>query len=134
VTLSISPDPVRRTNDNTLKEGTVKYALLIYGNDTAWETLSEDEQKAISGEYYAIAQVPGILGGEQLAPVDTATTVRVQNGSTVTTDGPFAETKEMLGGFYLFEADDLDTAIELAARVPAARRGGAVEVRPLVEM
>jgi hypothetical protein len=78
--------------------------------------------------------VPGILGGEQLAPVDTATTVRVQNGSTLTTDGPFAETKEVLGGFYLFEADDLDTAIELASRVPAARRGGAVEVRPLVEM
>jgi hypothetical protein len=112
----------------------VKYALLIYGNDTEWDNLSEDEQKGISGEYYAIAQVPGILGGEQLAPVDTATTVRVQNGSTLTTDGPFAETKEMLGGFYLFEADDLDTAIELAARVPAARRGGAVEVRPLVEM
>jgi hypothetical protein len=112
----------------------LKYALLIYGNDTEWDNLSEDEQKGISGEYYAIAKVPGILGGEQLAPVDTATTVRVQNGSTLTTDGPFAETKEMLGGFYLFEADDLDTAIELASRVPAARRGGAVEVRPLVEM
>jgi hypothetical protein len=112
----------------------VKYALLIYGNDTEWENLSEDEQQSISGEYYAIAKVPGILGGEQLAPIDTATTVRVQNGNTLTTDGPFAETKELLGGFYLFEADDLDTAIELAARVPAARRGGAVEVRPLVEM
>jgi hypothetical protein len=112
----------------------LKYALLIYGNDTEWENLTEDEQKAISGEYYAIGQVPGILGGEQLAPVDTATTVRVQNGSTLTTDGPFAETKELLGGFYLFEANDLDTAIELASRVPAARRGGAVEVRPLVEM
>jgi hypothetical protein len=112
----------------------MKYALLIYGNDTEWENLSEDEQKAISAEYYAIAQVSGILGGEQLAPVDTATTVRVQNGETLTTDGPFAETKELLGGFYLFEADNLDTALELAARVPAARRGGAVEVRPLVEM
>jgi hypothetical protein len=112
----------------------VKYALLIYGNDTEWDNLSEDEQKAISGEYYAIAQVPGILGGEQLSPADTATTVRVKNGSTLTTDGPFAETKEVLGGFYLFEAGDLDTAIELASRVPAARRGGAVEVRPLVEM
>ncbi len=112
----------------------MKYALLIYGNDTEWDNLSEDEQKAISGEYYAIAQVPGILGGEQLSPADTATTVRVKNGSTLTTDGPFAETKEVLGGFYLFEAGDLDTAIELASRVPAARRGGAVEVRPLVEM
>jgi hypothetical protein len=132
--VSISPRSVRRRDDNTPKEDLVKYALLIYGNDTEWETLSEDEQKSISGEYYALAQVPGILGGEQLAPVDTATTVRVQNGSTLTTDGPFAETKEVLGGFYLFEADDLDTAIELASRVPAARRGGAVEVRPLVEM
>jgi hypothetical protein len=112
----------------------VKYALLIYGNDTEWDNLSEDEQKGISGEYYAIAQVPGILGGEQLGPADTATTVRVQDGSTLTTDGPFAETKEVLGGFYLFEAGDLDAAIELASRVPAARRGGAVEVRPLVEM
>jgi hypothetical protein len=132
--VSISPRSVRRRDDNTPKEDLVKYALLIYGNDTEWETLSEDEQKSISGEYYALAQVPGILGGEQLAPVDTATTVRVQNGSTLTTDGPFAETKEVLGGFYLFEADDLDTAIELASRVPAARRGGAVEVRPLLEM
>jgi hypothetical protein len=132
--VSISPRSVRRRDDNTPKEDLVKYALLIYGNDTEWETLSEDEQKSISGEYYALAQVPGILGGEQLAPVDTATTVRVQNGSTLTTDGPFAETQEVLGGFYLFEADDLDTAIELASRVPAARRGGAVEVRPLVEM
>jgi hypothetical protein len=112
----------------------MKYALLIYGNDTEWDSLSEDEQKGISGEYYAIAKVDGILGGEQLGPADTATTVRVRNGGTLTTDGPFAETKEVLGGFYLFEAGDLDAAIELASRVPAARRGGAVEVRPLVEM
>jgi hypothetical protein len=132
--LSISSPLVRRRDDNTPKEEPLKYALLIYGNDTAWDTLSEDEQKGISGEYHAIAQVPGILGGEQLGPADTATTVRVENGSTLTTDGPFAETKEVLGGFYLFEAGDLDAAIELASRVPAARRGGAVEVRPLVEM
>jgi hypothetical protein len=112
----------------------LKYALLIYTTDAGWDGLSEDEQKAISGEYYAIAQVPGILGGEQLSPADMATTVRVKNGSTLTTDGPFAETKEVLGGFYLFEAGDLDAATELAARIPAARMGGAVEVRPLVEM
>ena len=112
----------------------MKYALLIYENDIEWDSLSEDEQKGISGEYYAIAKVDGILGGEHLGPADTATTVRVQNGNTLTTDGPFAETKEVLGGFYLFEAGDLDAATELASRVPAARRGGAVEVRPLVEM
>jgi hypothetical protein len=113
----------------------LKYALLIYtSNDNNWDALSEDEQKGIYGEYYAISESPGVSGGEQLGPADTATTVRVQNGSTLTTDGPFAETKEVLGGFYLFEADDLDAAIELAARVPAARMGGSVEVRPLVEM
>jgi hypothetical protein len=113
----------------------LKYALLIYTNsDNNWDALSEDEQKGIYGEYSAISQTPGVSGGEQLGPADTATTVRVQNGSTLTTDGPFAETKEVLGGFYLFEADDLDAAIELAARVPAARMGGSVEVRPLVEM
>ena len=112
----------------------MKYALLIYTNDAGWDALSEDEQKGIYGEYYAISEAPGVSGGEQLGPADTATTVRVKDGSTLTTDGPFAETKEVLGGFYLFEADDLDAAIELASRVPAARMGGAVEVRPLVEM
>ena len=112
----------------------MKYALLIYTTDAGWDALSEDEQKGIYGEYYAISEAPGVSGGEQLGPADTATTVRVKDGSTLTTDGPFAETKEVLGGFYLFEADDLDAAIELASRVPAARMGGAVEVRPQVEM
>jgi hypothetical protein len=111
----------------------VKYALLIYSNDTEWENLSEDEQKAIYGEYFAVSETKGVVGGQELQPADTATTVRVANGSTLTTDGPFAETKEALGGFYLFEANDLDAAIEVAARIPAARRGGAVEVRPVVE-
>ncbi len=78
-------------------------------------------------------QAPGVTGGAQLQPPTTATTVRVEDGKTLTTDGPFAETKEVLGGYYLVEADDLDAAIELAARIPAARMGGAVEVRPLVE-
>jgi hypothetical protein len=112
----------------------MKYALLIYSSDAGWDALSEDEQKAIYGEYGAVAQSPGIAGGEQLAPADTATTVRVADGSTLTTDGPFAETKEALGGFFLLEADNLDDAIAMAARIPAARMGGAVEVRPLVEM
>ena len=113
----------------------MKYMLLIFSGDSTgeYERLSEDEQNAIMGEYMAISQEPGALGGEQLQPFDTATTVKVQNGSTLTTDGPFAETKDALGGFYLFEADDLDRAIEIASRIPAARLGGAVEVRPVVE-
>jgi hypothetical protein len=113
----------------------VKYALLIYSDEARdeYNSLSEDEQKAIMGEYFAISGLPGTVGGAELEPAATATTVRVQDGQTLTTDGPFAETKEVLGGFYLFEADDLDAALEVAARVPAARMGGAVEVRPLVE-
>jgi hypothetical protein len=111
----------------------VKYALLIYSNDTEWENLSDDEKSAIYGEYAAVSETAGVVGGQELQPADTATTVRVNNGSTLTTDGPFAETKEALGGFFLFEASDIDAAIEIASRIPAARRGGAVEVRPVVE-
>ncbi len=84
-------------------------------------------------EYLAIRQSPGVVGGEQLQPVETATTVRVQNGETLLTDGPFVDAKEHVGGFILLEVDDLDAALEIAARIPAARMGGAVEVRPLVE-
>jgi hypothetical protein len=111
----------------------VKYALLIYSNDTEWDALSDDEKGAIYGEYAAISETAGVVGGHELHPAETATTVRVQGGETLTTDGPFAETKEALGGFYLFEADNLDDAIAIAARIPAARRGGAIEVRPVVE-
>jgi hypothetical protein len=113
----------------------MQYMLLIHSVGAAdeYEKLSEDEQKAIFGEYVAIQQSPGVKDGNQLQPADTATTVRVENGSTLTTDGPFVETKEALGGYYLLEADDLDAAIELASRIPAARMGGAVEVRPIVE-
>ncbi len=84
-------------------------------------------------EYLAIGRSPEVIGGEQLQPVETATTVRVENGETLLTDGPFVDAKEHLGGFCLVEADDLDAALEIAARIPAARMGGAVEVRPLVE-
>jgi hypothetical protein len=113
----------------------MKYALLIFQGQSngAWDNLTEDEQNSILGEYMAIAQAPGAVGGDQLQPPDTATTVRVEDGRTLTTDGPYAETKDVLGGFYLFEADDLDRAIEIASRIPAARLGGAVEVRPVVE-
>ena len=112
----------------------MKYALLIYSSDTEWEGFSEEERNAIYGEYFAISESAGILGGQELAGKETATTVRVQDGRTLTTDGPFAETKEVLGGFYTVEADDIDKALEIAARIPAARMGGKIEVRPLVEM
>ena len=111
----------------------MKYAMLIHVNSGYVEALAEDEQNAISAEYMALAEDPRARGGAELQSIDTATTVRVQDGQTLTTDGPFADTKEVFGGYYLFEADDLDEAIELAARIPAARLGGAVEVRPVVE-
>jgi hypothetical protein len=114
--------------------------LLIQQGDTptpydaeAWGRLSEDEQNEVYAAYKKINETPGVSPGLQLQPPEAATTVRVQDGKTLTTDGPFVAVKEALGGWFLFEADDLDAAIELASRIPAARMGGAVEVRPLVE-
>jgi hypothetical protein len=118
----------------------MKYLLLIHQGTTptprdpeAWSRLPEDEQNAVFADYKAINETPGVTPGLQMDSPETATTVRVQDGKTLTTDGPFAELKEAIGGYFFFEADDLDAAIELAARVPAARMGGAVEVRPIVE-
>jgi hypothetical protein len=118
----------------------MKYMLLIHQGDAptprdpeAWARLSEDEQKAVYADYQAINQTAGVSPGLQLGDPETATTVRVEDGKTLTTDGPFVAVKEALGGYFTFEADDLDAAIELASRVPAARLGGAVEVRPIVE-
>lgn len=118
----------------------MKYMLLIHQGSSpnsqepdAWSRLSEDEQKAVLAEYMAIGQDPRVAGGDQLQPPETATTVRVQDGKTLTTDGPFVEIKEAVGGYFMLEANDLDEAIELAARIPAARMGGAIEVRPIVE-
>ena len=113
----------------------MRYMLLIQAGDARarFNGLSDDEQNAVMGEYLAIRQTPGVTDGNQLHPAETATTVRVQDGRTLTTEGPFVEAKEALGGYFLYEADDLDAAIELAARIPAARMGGAVEVRPVVE-
>ncbi len=113
----------------------MQYLIQIYTGAAmeSWEHLSEEDQRAVTGEYMALNEHPGVTGGAQLQPPSTATTVRVQDGRTLRTDGPFAETKEALGGYYLLEAEDLDAAIELAARIPAARMGGAIEVRPLVE-
>jgi hypothetical protein len=118
----------------------MKYLLLIHQGDAptprspeAWGRLSEDEQKAVYTDYRAVSETPGVSPGVQMEPPETATTVRVEDGRTLTTDGPFVAIKEALGGYLLFETDDLDAAIELAARIPAARMGGAVEVRPVVE-
>jgi hypothetical protein len=113
----------------------VKYLLQIYSGDAIgeFERLSEEEQNAVLGEYLALRQSPAVIGGEQLQPIESATTVRVRSGQTLLTDGPFVEAKEHLGGYYVVEADDLDVALEIAARIPAARMGGAIEVRPLVE-
>jgi hypothetical protein len=118
----------------------MKYMLLIHQVDTptprdpeAWARLSEAEQQAVVADYQAITANPNVTPGNQLDEPETATTVRVQDGRTLTTDGPFVELKEAVGGYMILEADDLDGAIEVAARVPAARLGGAVEVRPIVE-
>jgi hypothetical protein len=118
----------------------MKYMLLIHQGTAPtpyspdeWGRLSEDEQGAVYSAYKSINETPGVSPGVQMQPPETATTVRVQDGKTLTTDGPFVTVKEALGGYLFFEADDLDAAIELASRIPAARMGGAVEVRPVVE-
>jgi hypothetical protein len=116
----------------------MKYMLLIQQGDTpvpgtpGWESLSEDEQRAVYADYQGINETPGVTPSEVwLESPEMATTVRVEDGQTLTTDGPFVAVKEALGGYLFFEADDLDAAIELASRIPAARLGGAVEIRPV---
>jgi hypothetical protein len=117
----------------------LKYMLLIHQGSTptppseAWDNLSQDEKDAIVADYQAVSATPGVSPGQGLAPPETATTVQVQDGRTLTTDGPFVELKEAIGGYLLFEADDLDAAIELASKIPAASMGGAIEVRPITE-
>ena len=117
----------------------MKYMLLIHHGDTSlpgtpeWDELSQDEQNAVYADYQAVNQTPGVTPGEWLEPPEVATTVRVDDGKTLTTDGPFVAVKEALGGYLFLEADDLDAAIALAARIPSARMGGAVEVRPVKE-
>jgi hypothetical protein len=118
----------------------MRYLMLINQGDSPtpadperWGALSEAEQEQIGADYQALNQTSGVEPGPWMQPPEAATTVRVEDGRTLTTDGPFVETKEALGGFFFFEADDLDAAIELASRVPAARLGGAIEIRPLKE-
>jgi hypothetical protein len=114
----------------------MKYLCLIYESERQWESMPKDQADAIFGEYFAFTD--GIkksghhLGGEALQPTQSATTVRVRNGKLSTTDGPFAETKEQLGGFYLIQANDLNDAIQVASRIPGARFGS-IEVRPVVD-
>jgi hypothetical protein len=114
----------------------MKYMLLIYDNEQAWTRISETEQRKIYGEYMQFTEdikaSRNYLAGSQLHPVATASSVRVRDGKELITDGPFAETHEQLGGYYLIEAKDLDEATKIAARIPSARYG-TVEVRPLVE-
>ena len=115
----------------------MRYMLLINQGTTPlpgtpeWDGLSEEEQKAVYADYQALNQTPGVTPGERMGGPETATTVRVEDGRALTTDGPFVETKEALGGYLFLEAEDLDAAIEVAARIPAARLGGAIEIRPL---
>ncbi len=114
----------------------MKYVVLIYQGSTplpgsdVWAALSEDEQKQIYADYGVVNQTPGVTPGLALGLPENATTVRVQAGKTLTTDGPFVGMKEAIGGYFVLESDDLDAAIELAARIPAARLGGAIEIRP----
>jgi hypothetical protein len=115
-------------------EVSMQYALLIYERPGSYDGLSEEELESLTAEYMAIRSDERVLGGAHLAPANTATTVRLQDGKSVLTDGPFAETKEVFGGYFLLAADDLDEALVVVQRIPAIRMGGSVEVRSLVEM
>ena len=111
----------------------MQYMLLIYERPGSYEGFGDAERAGVSAEYSAIREDPRVVGGGRLQPADSATTVRRERGETLITDGPFADTKEVFGGYYLVDADDLDAALEIAGRIPAVRLGGSVEVRPMVE-
>jgi hypothetical protein len=118
------------------EEVAMQYVMLIFQGTTPlpgtpeWTALPEEEQKQIYADYGALNQTPGVTPGLPLGLPENATTVRVERGKTITTDGPFVGMKEAIGGYFVLEAEDLDAAIAIAARVPAARLGGAIEVRP----
>ena len=113
----------------------MKYMMLINLGPRArdWQSLPEDERTKVGAAWQEFNKTPGMTPGNRLQPPETATTVRVQDGRTLTTDGPFVETKEALDGYFILEAENLDAAIEVAASVPAASMGGAIEVRPIAE-
>jgi hypothetical protein len=112
----------------------MQYALLVYERPGAYDGLSAEELESLTAEYLAIRSDEGVFDGAHLAPASTATTVRMRDGKSVFSDGPFAETKEVFGGYYLMVADDLDRALAVVQKIPAIRMGGSVEVRPVVEM
>jgi hypothetical protein len=115
----------------------MRYILLIYSDEKVMEGMSEQEMEAHMGAWFQYTEELGksgkMLGGEALQPTSTATTVRANESKTLTSDGPFAETKEQLGGYYIVEANDLDEAIEWAVKMPHIPEGGTVEVRPVME-
>ena len=115
----------------------MKYMLLIHDDEKTWAKMTDAERQRIYGEYGQFGQqikdTGHYLAGAQLQPTTTATSVRVRDGKRLVTDGPFAETREQLGGYYLVNAKDLDEAIGIAARIPSAK-AGTIEVRPVVEM
>jgi hypothetical protein len=127
----------QRSRQSPQEETAVQYLCLIYEDEREWQKLPQAESEKVIGEYSAytesIRKSGHYVGGNALQPTQTATTVRVRKGKVSTSDGPFAETKEQLGGYYLLQARDLNEAIQIAARIPGARFG-AVEVRPIMEM
>jgi hypothetical protein len=111
----------------------VKFALLVYNRPDRIEALSEEQRKRMFEEYRALYDAPGVVSLGRLKDAQSATTVRIQDGKTLITDGPFADTKEIFAGWFLLDADDIDGALAFAERIPATRLGGCVEVRPFVE-
>jgi hypothetical protein len=112
----------------------MRYALLINELPDAYDGLADEERRAITAEYLDLRDDPRVVGGARLRPAATATTIRADGGETLVSDGPFADTKEVFGGWYVLDAEDLDAAIAIAERIPALRMGGSVEIRPLVEL
>ena len=108
----------------------MQYLALIHTDENGWESLSDDERQEFSKRYMEFSQQEAVVGGAELQSVKTATTVRVRDGDALVTDGPYAEVKEALGGFFILEADSIDDACQVAARIPGAAHG-AVEVRPV---
>jgi hypothetical protein len=111
----------------------MRYALLVYNNRKTIDALDESQREAMADGYYAVGDLPGYLSRLRLKDVDTATTVRTEDGKPIVTDGPFADTKEVFGGIFLIDAKNLDDAVEFAAQIPSARLGGCVEIRPVSE-
>jgi len=110
----------------------MQYALLIHEKPDAYAGLTEAQRRAITDEYLRLQQDPRILGGARLKPAAMATTVRLVDGESLITDGPFADTKEVFGGYYILESDDVDAALDIARQIPAVRMGGSVEIRPVL--